>query len=91
MDEHGLQLVWSQSSLLARPLTRLPRREAGVEDEADTLATRPGLDVDPHPDVAGPLHGGRGGEVDLLQDLQHPPLLLHLHIINIEQPRIIAY
>ena len=90
MYEHGLQLRLPQPGLLARPERGLARREAGVQHEADALAAGAGLHVHPHADVARPLHRGRGGEVDLLEDLQHPPLLLHLHVVHVEEPGVVA-
>ena len=43
-----------------------------------------------NPDVPRPLHAAGGGEVELLQHLQHPPLLLYLNIVHIEQDRVVA-
>ena len=88
--EEAVQTLLTEAGLLTCPEGGLASSEARVEDEADALATGPRLDVDPHADVSGPLHRGRGGEVDLLKDLEHPPLLLHLHIVHIEEERIVS-
>ena len=89
--KEALETLLTEASLLTRSERGLARSEAGVEDEADTLTTGPRHDVDPHPDVSWPLHRGRGGEIYLLQDLQHPPFLLYLHIIHVEEKRIVSY
>ena len=90
VNEEAVQTLLTEASLLTSPESGLARREAGVEDEADALATGPRLNIDPHADVSGPLHRGRGGEVDLLKDLEHPPLLFHLHVVHVEEERIVS-
>ena len=80
----------SEAGFLACPERGLARCEAGVEDEADAPPACPGLYVHPHPDVPGPLHWGRSREVYLLEDFQHPPLLLHLNIVHVEEERVVS-
>ncbi len=46
-----------------------------MEGEAHTPAPSPGLQVDPHLDVPGPLDGAGSWEVYLLQNFQHFLLL----------------
>ena len=91
MYKEALETLLTEASLLTRSERGLARSEAGVEDEADALTTSPRLDVNPHPNVSGPFHRSRGGKVDLLQDLQHPPLLLNLNIVHVEEKRIVSY
>ena len=50
--EETLETLLTEASLLTRSESGLARSEAGVEDEADALATGSRHDVDPHPDVS---------------------------------------
>ena len=90
LEQEAVEALLTEAGLLASPESGLARREARVEYEADALTTGPRLDVDPHSDVSRPFHRGRGGEVDLFKDLKHPSLFLNLHIVNVEEERVVS-